>query len=63
MVRPQTDESKLQDLENPDVKLRPEFVKQVYDLWWKILNNMKFKELNGQWLNGPMLCWIAEKHT
>jgi hypothetical protein len=55
MIRPLTDEQRLQDLINiPMEELRPEFVDQVYSLRKKVLNRVKPKKLNGKMLTGTM---------
>lgn len=55
MVRPITDESKLQDLQNISTdKLRPDFVEGIIQLRKKISNKIKPKQLNKNPLNGEM---------
>lgn len=55
MVRPITDENKLQDLQNlPSEKLRPDFVEGIIQLRKKIANKIKPKQLNKKLLNGDM---------
>jgi hypothetical protein len=64
MIRPLTDESKLQDLQSMDLDdLRPEFMKQVLELRSKILQRMKFKMINGRKLTGPMLAHLSETYV
>lgn len=55
MVRPITDETKLQDLQNINSdKLRPDFVEGIIQLRKKISNKIKPKMLNKKALNGEM---------
>jgi hypothetical protein len=55
MVRPLTNENKLQNLEDlPPEQLRPEFLEQIIELRKKVLNRVKVKTLNGKPLNGEM---------
>ena len=55
MIRPLTDESRLQDLINiPMEELRPEFVEQIHNLRRKVLHRIKPKKMNGKCLNGSM---------
>jgi hypothetical protein len=56
MIRPLTNEDKLQNLINlPMEELRPEFVEQITVLKKKVLNRVKAKKINGRTLNGTML--------
>jgi hypothetical protein len=56
MIRPLTNEEKLQNLiKLPLEELRPEFVEQVMILRKKVLNRIKPKKINGRTLNGTML--------
>ena len=60
MIRPTTNEAKLQNLDSVDLtELRSEFVEQVTQLRRKVLNKMKPKVLNGKKLTGEMLVGIA----
>ena len=55
MVRPLTNENKLQNLEDlPPEQLRPEFLEQIIGLRKKVLGRVKVKTLNGKPLNGEM---------
>ena len=55
MVRPLTNENKLQNLEDlPPEQLRPEFLEQIIALRKKVLGRVKVKTLNGKPLNGEM---------
>ena len=55
MVRPLTNENKLQNLEDlPPEQLRPEFLEQIVGLRKKVLGRVKVKTLNGKPLNGEM---------
>lgn len=55
MIRPLTNEEKLQNLINiPLNELRPEFVEQVVNLRRKVLQRVKPKKINGKCLNGMM---------
>ena len=55
MVRPLTNETKLQNLEDlPPEQLRPEFLEQIITLRKKVLGRLKVKTLNGKPLNGEM---------
>ena len=55
MVRPLTNENKLQNLEDlPPEQLRPEFLEQIVSLRKKVLGRVKIKTLNGKPLNGEM---------
>jgi len=55
MVRPLTNENKLQSLEDlPPEQLRPEFLEQIIGLRKKVLGRVKVKTLNGKPLNGEM---------
>ena len=55
MVRPLTNENKLQNLEElPPEQLRPEFLEQIINLRKKVLGRVKVKTLNGKPLNGEM---------
>ena len=55
MVRPITDETKLQDLQNiSSDKLRPDFVEGIIQLRKKVGNKIKPKTLNKKALNGEM---------
>lgn len=64
MIRPTTNEAKLQNLDSVDLtELRSEFVEQVTQLRRKVLNKMKPKVLNGKKLTGEMLVGIAESYV
>ena len=55
MVRPLTNENKLQNLEDlPPEQLRPEFLEQIIALRKKVLGRVRVKTLNGKPLNGEM---------
>ena len=55
MVRPITDETKLQDLQNlSSDKLRPDFVEGIIQLRKKIANKIRPKQLNKKLLTGDM---------
>lgn len=55
MIRPLTDEAKLQTLANTKMsELRPEFVEQIVNLRRKVLHRVRPKKLNGKPLNGAM---------
>ena len=55
MVRPLTNENKLQNLEDlPPEQLRPEFLEQIIGLRKKVLGRVRVKTLNGKPLNGEM---------
>ena len=55
MIRPLTNENKLQSLEDlPTEQLRPEFSEQIIGLKKKVLGRIKPKSLNGKPLNGEM---------
>jgi len=55
MIRPLTDEERLQNLiQIPMNELRPEFVEQVVGLRRKVLQRVKAKKINGKPLNGAM---------
>ncbi|CAD8065990.1 unnamed protein product [Paramecium primaurelia] len=64
LVRPLTEESSLQNLENLDFdKLRPEFFEQVINLRKKILNRIRPKILNGKTLSGQMYCDLIRSYV
>ena len=64
MIRPLTDESKLQELESMELsELRAEFVDQVTQLRRKVLNRMKPKMLNGKVLTGEMLFGVIQSYV
>ena len=55
MVRPLTNENKLQNLEDlPPEQLRPEFLEQIISLRKKVLGRVRVKTMNGKPLNGEM---------
>jgi len=55
MIRPLTNEERLQNLINiPMSELRPEFVEQVINVRRKVLQRIKPKKINGKPLNGTM---------
>jgi len=55
MVRPLTDEKRLQNLINiPLGELRPEFVEQVHNIRRKVMQRVRPKKINGKTLSGPM---------
>lgn len=63
MVRPITDESKLQSLNSlPETELRSEFLEQVMILRKKILKNIKIKEFSGTSLLGDSLVSMVESY-
>ena len=64
MIRPLTDESRLQDLINiPMEELRPEFVEQIHVLRRKVLQRIKPKKLNGKCLNGAMFWNLMKSYV
>ena len=64
MIRPLTNEDKLQNLINiPLNELRPEFVDQVYILRKKVLNRIKPKKINGKTLNGTMFWNLMKSYV
>ena len=64
MIRPLTNEDKLQNLINiPMEELRPEFVDQVMILRKKVLNRVKPKKINGKPLNGTMLWNLVSSYV
>ena len=57
MVRPVTDENKLQNIiQLKDIELRSEFLEQVMSLRKKILTSCKPKQISGISLNGELYC-------
>ena len=64
MIRPLTNEDKLQNLINiPMNELRPEFVEQVLSLRRKVLQRVKPKRLNGKNLNGAMFWNLVKSYV
>ena len=64
MVRPLTEEEKLQELESFEPEnLRPEFVNQMLELRNKVLHRVKPKIINGKRLTGPMLANLANVYV
>jgi len=64
MIRPLTNEARLQDLINiPMEELRPEFVEQIHGLRRKVLHRIKPKKLNGKCLNGAMLWNLMKSYV
>ena len=64
MIRPLTNEARLQDLINIDMdQLRPEFVEQVHILRRKVLHRIKPKKLNGKCLNGAMFWNLMKSYV
>lgn len=55
MVRPIVSEDNLQSLDAVPIEdLRAEFVQQAFDLKTKVLQGMKFKQINDQQMDGSM---------
>lgn len=64
MIRPVTDEDKLQNLEElGEEKFRPEFLNQVTQLRKKVTHCVKPKMLNGKELTPLMLISLAENYV
>lgn len=64
MIRPLTDEDRLQNLiKIPMNELRPEFVDQVISLRRKVLQRVKPKKLNGKNLNGAMFWNLVKSYV
>ena len=64
MIRPLTDEERLQNLiKIPMDELRPEFVEQVYGLRRKVLQRVKPKKINGKTLNGAMFWNLVKSYV
>ena len=64
MVRPLTDETNLQSLEELEIDdLRPQFVEQMTYLRRKVLNKAHPKEMFGKPLSGPFLAGLADAYT
>jgi len=64
MIRPLTNEDKLQNLINiPMEELRGEFVEQVLILRRKVLQRIKPKKINGKTLNGAMFWNLMKSYV
>lgn len=64
MIRPLIDENGLQKLSKMNVEeLRPEFVDQVTQLRWKVLNKVRPKMMNGMKLTGSMIFDLVVSYT
>lgn len=64
MIRPLTNEDKLQNLINiPMEELRGEFVEQVLILRRKVLQRIKPKKINGRTLNGAMFWNLMKSYV
>ena len=64
LVRPLTEEGNLQNLENTDSsKLRKEFIEQVNYLRKTVMNSIKPKKLNGNFLNGEMFINLLNSYV
>jgi len=64
MIRPLTDESRLQNLINiPMAEVRPEFAEQVLVLRKKVLHRVRPKRLNGKCLNGAMFWNLTKSYV
>jgi len=64
MIRPLTNEDKLQNLINiPIEELRGEFVDQMHVLRKKVLQRIRPKKLNGKNLNGTMLWNLMKSYV
>jgi len=64
LVRPTEDEKDLQDLAKmSDSELRRDFVEQLGRLKQKAVSKVKPKQMNGHYMNGPMILELAHSYV
>ena len=64
MIRPVTEQDKLQNLDKLDYEdLRPDFVQQVLKIRRRILSEVKVKSLQNEKLNGDMYCSVINSYV
>ena len=63
LIRPIHDEKKLKIIDQiPQDQLRPEFLSQMNSLVEKIFENIRPKNINGSYMNGPMFLNLAKMY-
>ena len=64
LIRPIHDEKKLKIIDQiPQEQLRPEFLSQMNSLLEKIFDNIRPKNINGSYMNGPMFLNLAKMYV